>query len=104
MIAIRARITNGYLVSVDPVNLPEGAELEVSADPQAITAQQQMTEENWPTTPEAIASLIARMDSREPLQISDEEIERWNRVRLDDQTWELAQANSRDERLAKIWE
>jgi hypothetical protein len=104
MIAIKARITNGYLVSVDPVNLPEGAELEVTAHPQAVTAHQQMTEGNWPTTPEAIASLVARMDSREPLQMSDEEIEQWSRVRLDDRTWELAQSDSRDERLTKIWE
>ena len=104
MIAIRAKIRDGYLVSVEPVNLPEGAELNVTADALGISDQEQMTELNWPRTPEGIAALLARMDSRESLSTSDEEICQWERIRREDKQRELALANARDERLQKIWE
>lgn len=104
MIAIKARVRNGYLVSVDPVNLPEGTEVEVTASPNCGPSDEQMTEENWPTTTEGLARLLARMDSREPLQMSEAEIERWSRIRREDKDWELAHSEARDERLRKVWE
>ena len=67
MIAIKAMIKNGYLVSVNPVDLPEGSQLEVTAADPCFSDDEQMTEANWPRTPEGIAALLARMDSRQPL-------------------------------------
>ena len=104
MLAIRARITNGYLVSVGPVDLPEGAELEVTARPPDPLDIEQMTEDNWPTTPEGLAQLLARMDSREPLQMSEDELAEWERIRREEKERDLASADERDERLRKVWE
>ena len=104
MLAIKARITNGYLVSVGPVDLPEGAELEVTARPPHPLEVEQMTEDNWPTTPEGIAHLLARMDAREPFRMSDGEMAQWERIRREEKEWDLAQADERDEQLRKAWE
>jgi hypothetical protein len=104
MLAIKARVTNGYLVSVGPVDLPEGAELEVTASAPEPADSEQMTEDNWPTTPEERERLLARMDARHPLQMSEAEIATWERVRREDRASELARANDRDEQLRKIWE
>jgi hypothetical protein len=103
-VRIKARVRDGYLVSVEPVNLPEGTEVEMTAIPNGFPADEQMTETNWPTTKEALARLLARMDSREPLQMSEEELERWNQVRKEDKDWELANSETRVERLQKVWE
>jgi len=73
MLAIKATIKNGYLVSVNPVDLPEGSQLELTATDAPISDREQMTEFNWPRTPEGIATLLARMDSREPLMTSNVE-------------------------------
>jgi len=104
MLAIKAMIKNGYLVSVNPVDLPEGSQLEVTANDAPISDQEQMTELNWPRTPEGIAALLARMDSRQPLSMSEEENFRWERIRREDKDRELALADTRDERLHKTWE
>ena len=104
MLAIKARVTKGYLVSVGPVDLPEGAELEVTASPLGPPDGDQMTEENWPTTDEGLSRLLARMDSREPLRMSDDEVAQSERVRREEKARELAHADERDEQLRKIWE
>ena len=104
MIAIKARVRSGYLVSVDPVNLPEGTEVEMTANSKGEWADEQMTEGNWPSTSEGIARLLTRMDSREPLEMSEAEVERWKQVRSEDKVWELANSVARDERLRKVWE
>ena len=104
MLAIKARVTKGYLVSVGPVDLPEGAELEVTASPLGPLDSDQMTEENWPTTAEGLSRLLARMDSREPVPMSDDEIAEWERVRHEEKARELSHADERDERLQKTWE
>lgn len=36
-----------------------------------------MDESEWPTTREAIEALIARMDSREPVELSPEDLREW---------------------------
>jgi hypothetical protein len=104
MIAIKAKIKNSYLVSISPVNLPEGVELEVTANSLDTLGDEQLTEANWPNSPEGIASLLARMDSRARLQMSETEIAQWERIRQDDKTCELSGVDDRDERLHKIWQ
>jgi hypothetical protein len=36
-----------------------------------------VAEEEWPTTPEGIAEMLARMDAMEALVMTEEEIARW---------------------------
>lgn len=104
MVAIKARVRDGYLVSVSPVDLPEGAEFEVTADPVQLPTGEQMTEENWPTTPEDRARLLARMDARDSVVMTDDELAAWAHARREDKAWEMAHADERDERLRKVWE
>jgi len=104
MLTIKARVQGGHLVSVGPVDLPEGAELEVIPTQALPAADDQMTEDNWPATPEGRARLLARMDAREPVPMTDDEIANWERSRREDKEWESAHAAERDERLRKVWE
>jgi hypothetical protein len=104
MLAIKARVTGGYLVSVGPVDLPEGTEVEVTTNLSGTLGMDQMTEDNWPTTDEDRARLLARMESREPVQMSDAEVADWARIRRDEKAWDLAHADEQDERLRKVWE
>ena len=58
-------IKNGQVILDQPGQLPEGTRVEVlpvSATRPALG----MREEDWPTTPEGIAALAARMDQLEP--------------------------------------
>jgi len=104
MIAIKARVTNGYLVSVGPVDLPEGAELEVVAGPPAEPDAEQVTEENWPTTDEGRGRLLTRMAAREPFQMTADEIAAWERARREEKAWELSRADERDQQTRQAWE
>lgn len=64
------------------MNWPEGFEVDVLPhEPNGDTASEEkwgMHESEWPTTPEGIEALIARMDSREPVELTPEEERKWN--------------------------
>ena len=65
MNTFQGTVTNGQIILDNPVKLSEGTRVEVLP----IEARQPtvgMREEEWPTTPEGIAALLARMDSLEP--------------------------------------
>ena len=103
MLAIKARVTNGYLVSIGPVDLPEGAELEVTASPPESPDMEQMTEDNWPTT----ADGTARAAGHGVPRAASTERGRGRTVGCvcrEEKEWELAHADERDERLRKAWE
>jgi hypothetical protein len=103
MNAIQGTIRNGQIVLDSPVELREGTRVEVLP----IEARQTMVgmrEEEWPTTPEGIAALLARMDTLEPGWLSPE----------DDAVWRLDLRTQRDiekvrfaedaETLRRMWE
>ena len=58
MNTLHGTIKNGQVVLDVPAELPEGTRVEVLP----VAATLGMREEDWPTTPEAIAALLARMD------------------------------------------
>jgi hypothetical protein len=66
MNAIQGSVKNGAIVLDHPADLPEGTRVEVL--PVGIPRPTLgMREEDWPTTPEGIAALLARMDEVERL-------------------------------------
>lgn len=65
MIAMQGTIQNRQIVLDAPANLPEGTRVEVLPIDGARPTLG-MREEDWPTTPEGIAALLARMDQIEP--------------------------------------
>ncbi len=65
-------IQNGQIVLDKPPALPDGTRVEVlpvNESPPALG----MREEDWPTTPEGIAALLARMDQVEPGWLSPQD-------------------------------
>ena len=68
MNAIQGRIKNGQIVLDQPAELPEGTRVEVVpvGVPRLALG---MREDDWPTTPEGIATLLARMDKVEPSEL-----------------------------------
>jgi hypothetical protein len=76
MNALQGTYKNGHVVLDAPAALPEGARVEVlPIDGSRPTLG--MREEDWPTTPEGIAALLARMDQVEPGWLSPEDAAAW---------------------------
>lgn len=71
MIALEGIIRNGQVVLPDPVAWPDGTKVTVL--PREPTQALGIADEEWPTDPEAIAQLIARMERVEPLDLTVEE-------------------------------
>jgi len=71
MIALKGVIHKGQVVLPMPVELPDGTEVTVLSN--APTKTLGLSEEDWPTDPEGIARLAARMSRAEPFETSAEE-------------------------------
>ncbi len=71
MKAIMGTVRNGQIVSDQPVELPEGCR--VTIKPAVKEESLGIREEDWPTTPEALAEWLAWFDSLEPVELTLEE-------------------------------
>ena len=80
MNAIKATVKNRQVLVEVPADWPEGCEVVIEPLPTA-TSCGGMREEDWPTTPEGIAALLARMDQVEPLIMTPEEEAEWEAIR-----------------------
>jgi hypothetical protein len=67
MNVLQGAIKNGQMVLDEPAELPEGSWVE-ALPVEAAWPTLGMREEDWPTTPEGIAALLARMDRVEPMR------------------------------------
>ncbi len=76
MIAIGGTIRNGQVILDRPGGLPDGTRVEV-LPVEASRPALGMREEDWPTTPEGIAGLVARMDRVEPGWLTPEDDAAW---------------------------
>ena len=63
-----------------------------------------MREENWPTTPEGIAALLARMDQVEPGWLSPEDDAAWRAALRAQKEMEKSQFFEESEKLRRMWE
>lgn len=72
MTTLQGTVKNGHIVLDEPVKLAEGTRVEVLPT-ETDRAAVGMREEDWPTTPEGIAGLLARMDRVEPAWLSPED-------------------------------
>jgi hypothetical protein len=91
--AILAQIQNGYLVSVNPVDLPEGTKLSVHAEPIETSE-----------SPEEIERWLAEFDQIPPLQFSAEEEAAWNADRAARKAADIASFFERAESLKRLVE
>jgi len=104
MTAISAEIKNGYLVSVEPVDLPEGTKLIVSAQLNSDDEIHGMTEEEQGTSPEAIERWLASFHAIEPLDMTADEEARWQADRKAQREFELNTSDERVDRLRSVME
>src|SRR5438094_1565642 len=103
MDALQGIIRNGRIVLGAPAELPEGTRVEVLPIGGARPALG-MREEDWPTTPEGIALLLARMDRVEPGWLSPEDDAAWRAALQAQKELEKAQFFADAEKLRSIWE
>ena len=78
MILLKGTIQHGQVVLPRPAELPDGTEVTVLSHGNGVALG--MREEDWPTTPEEIAALLARMDAAEALEMTpavEADLEAW---------------------------
>src|SRR4051794_21803286 len=82
MSAIRGTIQDGQVILNAPANLPNGTEVRVEVVGASEYVGVGMREEDWPTTPEGITDLVAKMDRIQPFLTPEEEAE-WQKARAE---------------------
>ena len=103
MNAIQGTVSEGRIVLDDPIALSEGTRVEVLPI-QGRHPALGMREEDWPTTREGIAALLARMDEAGSSWLAPEDDAVW-RAALDKQTkTEKARFTEGSERFRGMWE
>lgn len=90
MSAIRGTVQDGTVVLERPVNLPNGTPVTVSVSGAEEYVGVGIREEDWPTTSEGIAALVARMDQIQPF-LTHEEDEAWRKARAEGKAFQLSQ-------------
>jgi hypothetical protein len=103
MIAITGTVKDGQVILDAPGELSDGTRVEVL--PVSVTRPTLgMREEDWPTTPEGIAALLARMDQVEPGWLSTEDDEAWRTALREQKDHEKAHFFEDAEKARRIWE
>jgi hypothetical protein len=103
MTALQGTIKNGQIILDTPAALAEGTRVEVLPIEEARPTLG-MREEDWPTTAEGIAALLARMDQVEPGWLSREDDATWRASLRAQRDAEKARFFERADKLGEIWE
>src|SRR5207237_801532 len=101
MSAIRGIVHNGQIVAAAPPDWPE--RLEVTVSPAEEDVGVGMREEDWPTTPEGIAALLAKMEQIEPWMTPEEDAE-WRKALAAQKEWDKAHWDEEGEKMRKAFE
>lgn len=101
MSVIRGRYIDGKVILDAPADWPEGAEVNVTPAEEYVGIG--MREEDWPTTPEGIAALIARMDQIKPF-LSPEDDETWRKALAEQRAFEKANWERRANKIGELFE
>jgi predicted DNA-binding antitoxin AbrB/MazE fold protein len=97
MLTIDAIYRAGQIVPLRPLDCPEGTKLKIE-----IPDPEQMTEENWPTTPEALREFVERIENTETLQMSDVEYEEMKRILQERKSEDIQIQRNRLDKLAQM--
>ncbi len=100
---LKGTVKNGQVILDEAADLPDGARVEVVPLEAACPALR-MREEDWPTTPEGITALLARMDQLEPGWLSSEDEAAWKTSLQAHKEFEKATFNEWSEKLRKTCE
>lgn len=97
MSAIKAVVRNGRIETDEPLDLPEGTELWIPV-PDTIHG-----DDDWDTSPEAIAARLAALETLEPLLFTPEERAAWEAEQQARKEWEKTHFNEYTDMLRKLW-
>ena len=103
MTTLQGTIINGKVVFEAPTGLPEGSRVEV-LPVEATRPTLGLREEDWPTTPEGIAALLARMDQIGPGWLSPEDDAAWRESIRVQREIEKARFFEDGDKLERMWE
>ena len=103
MNALQGTIKNGQIILDAPAALPEGTRVEVLPI-EGARPNLGMREDDWPTTPEGIAALLARMDQVEPGWLSPEDDAAWRVALRAQKEFEKTQFLKDADELRRMWE
>lgn len=103
MNALHGTIEHGQIVLDGPAQLPDGTRVEVLPVNGARPALG-MREEDWPTTSEGIAALLARMDEVEPGWLSPADDAAWRRSLQEQKDEEKARFAQDADHLQRDWQ
>jgi hypothetical protein len=101
--ALQGTLKNGQVILDAPAALPEGTRVEVVPIERPSPCLG-MREEDWPTTHEGIAALLARMEQVEPGWLSPEDDAAWREALREQKESEKAQFFEEAEKLRRAWE
>lgn len=106
MTTIKATVHNGGLRLDEPLNLPEGCEVNVFVSPvvPGLSTLRGMTEVEQGSTPEEVARWIQLVESNSPPTMTDEEWEADQQRRREYREWQRANADAREQRLQSYLE
>lgn len=94
MSIIRAIIRNGRIELDEPLDLPDGTEVQISLP----------ENDDEPTSQAEIDRILAAMDRMQPLQMSDAELSAWEADRQARKEWEKKHFFDHAEKLRRMWE
>src|SRR5688500_15925305 len=99
MILLKGIIENGQVVLPEPANLPDGTAVTVLPHEPGKTLG--IADEEWPTRPDDIASMLTRIDRLEPFEMTSAEEADTLAWRQQVKDYTLAQ---QDERIHRLFE
>jgi hypothetical protein len=99
--AVKAKYENGQIVLTEPVDWPEGTDVVVEPLPQETTG---IPDDQWPTDPEGIARLLARMDQVQSFWLSPEDHAEWEAALQAQKEFEKSIFHEHAEKLRRTWE
>ncbi|MBY0227645.1 MAG: hypothetical protein K2W96_00050 [Gemmataceae bacterium] len=101
MNAVKGTVRGGMIVLDEPNGFVEGQRVEVVAEERPSIG---MDEKDWPTTPEGIAALLARMDEFKGGWLSDEDYARWRAELQKQKERDIANEEAEAEKVRRMWE
>lgn len=95
MTRIAATVRDGLIVPREPLDWPDGTEVEVS------TVADRIDDDERPETPEEIEAWIAAWNAIPTPVMSEDEWAACERRRQEDREWELAHAEGREAKIRR---
>ena len=94
MSTIRATIRNGRIEPDEPLNLPDGTEVQITVP----------ENDDEPMSQAEIDRILAAMDRMQPLQMTAAELAAWEADRQARKEWEKVHFFEHAEKLRRMWE